>query len=141
MRPSVRRRKLRLEAMLALVGAMLAVKFLPASRLTAWAARPLRHPSRFADPDWSVPIAAAVRHAAAGLRPKNACLPCALAAQFMLRRRGIGSRLCLGVRQSEGKLAAHAWIELGGQIVIGETDVPFTRLAEYGPAGAARRQS
>ena len=63
-----------------------------------------------------------------------ACLPRALAAQAMLRRRGVASRLCLGVAREGEALSAHAWLELGqDNIVVGEAQAPrFTRLMEFG---------
>lgn len=67
---------------------------------------------------------------------KAVCLPQALAAQAMLRRRGIASRLCFGVAREGKMLAAHAWIEIGHKIIIGETDraagPAFARLAQFG---------
>jgi hypothetical protein len=120
------------EAAVTLVLARLAVRFLPASRLFAWADRPTRRVRRFAadEAQW---IAWAVDHVGA-LRSMNAlCLPRALAAHAMLRRRGIVSRLCLGVARNGGDLAAHAWIEVGDKrIVGGEAAGGFTQLATFG---------
>jgi hypothetical protein len=65
------------------------------------------------------------------------CLPRALAAHAMLRRRGIASRLCLGVARERGALDAHAWLEVGNGKVVGGSEADgFTRLAEFG--GASR---
>jgi hypothetical protein len=63
-----------------------------------------------------------------------ACLPRALAAQAMLRRRGVASRLCLGVAREGQVLSAHAWLELGQDVIIvGEAQAPrFIRLVEFG---------
>ena len=53
----------------------------------------------------------------------------------MLRRRGIASRLCLGVAREAGELAAHAWVEVGNDRIIGGAEADgFTRLAEFGGA-------
>ena len=53
----------------------------------------------------------------------------------MLRRRGIASRLCLGVARQDGELAAHAWVEVGKDKIVGETEAEgFTRLAAFGGA-------
>jgi hypothetical protein len=66
--------------------------------------------------------------------PWNAvCLPQAMAAKAMLARRGQGSALHLGAsRDDGGGLTAHAWLEVGGEIVVGETGVadmaPLTRF-------------
>src|SRR5277367_935364 len=84
------------EAAVTLVLARLAVRYLPPARVFAWANRPPRRICRFAGDDVSW-ISWAVEHL--GARPwMNAlCLPRALAVHAMLRRRGVASRLCLGV--------------------------------------------
>jgi hypothetical protein len=62
-------------------------------------------------------------------------LPRALAAQAMLRRRGIASRLCLGVAREGDELLAHAWVEIGKDRILGGAEAgAFTRLAEFGGA-------
>jgi transglutaminase-like putative cysteine protease len=51
----------------------------------------------------------------------------------MLRRRGIASRVCLGVAREQGNLVAHAWVEVGGDnIVTSPGTSTLTRLAEFG---------
>ncbi|MBI4913937.1 MAG: lasso peptide biosynthesis B2 protein [Acidobacteria bacterium] len=42
------------------------------------------------------------------------CLRQALAVHFILRRRGLAPCLRIGVRRREGRLDAHAWVELEG---------------------------
>ena len=59
-------------------------------------------------------IAAAARY----LPWKPVCLPQAVTAQWMLRRRGIPSTLYLGADPSRG-YDAHAWVRVGGVIVTG----------------------
>jgi transglutaminase superfamily protein len=132
MTPKVMRRTYLREALLMLLAARLAVRVLPASRLLAWANRPLRRRRRFAADaapwvGWSVETM--------GAKPwiDALCLPRALAAQAMLRRRGIASRLCLGVACEGLDLAAHAWIEVGEDVVVGGAErAKFSRLAEFG---------
>jgi hypothetical protein len=63
--------------------------------------------------------------------PSASCLTQALAAQVLLRRAGYQSLLRLGVGSGDnGMLKAHAWVECGGAILVG--DIPalanFTRL-------------
>jgi hypothetical protein len=52
----------------------------------------------------------------------------------MQRRRGVASRLCLGVAREGKGLSAHAWLELGQElIIVGEAQAPyFKRLVEFG---------
>jgi hypothetical protein len=58
------------------------------------------------------------------------CLAKALCVFFLLRRRGIDPVLRLGVMKEENsRLAAHAWIEVQGQVVIGA----LPNLTEYVP--------
>jgi hypothetical protein len=52
--------------------------------------------------------------------PGATCLTQALAAQLLLSRRGLPSRLRIGVTRAHGGgLRAHAWLESGGVVVIG----------------------
>lgn len=54
---------------------------------------------------------------------KVSCLPQALTAQILLARRGISCELRIGIRKTpEGSFEGHAWIERGGQILIGGAD-------------------
>ena len=101
-------------------------------RLFAWASRPPRRRCRFAghEINW---VAWAVETIGAKPWMRALSLPRALAAQAMFRRRGIASRLCLGVAHDGGALAAHAWIEIGGaKVVGGAAAARFTRLAAFG---------
>jgi hypothetical protein len=48
------------------------------------------------------------------------CLPQALAAQILLARRGLPSKLYIGVRRAPGgRSSAHAWLEYQGRVAIG----------------------
>ena len=109
-----------------------AVKLVSAERILGWAARPLRKTRRFADPDLPALVAIAVRARAAWFNLKAPCLPTALVAQWMLRRRGVASRLCLGVRRDQSALAAHAWLEINGEVVFGASETVYTPVARYG---------
>jgi hypothetical protein len=100
----------------------------------ATARRPPRHNQRFAADEvaW---ISWAVETIGAKPWMKAASLPRALAAHAMLRRRGVASRLCIGVAREGNQLATHAWVEVGkGRIVGGRDAGGFTRLAEFGGA-------
>ncbi|HZP68830.1 MAG TPA: lasso peptide biosynthesis B2 protein [Pseudolabrys sp.] len=132
MKLRTRRRLYLREAFVALVLARIAVRVVSPVRIFAWAGRPLARTSRFAadEIDW---IAWAVETVAAKWPMAAPCLPSALAAHAMLRRRGIASRICLAVAREQQELAGHAWVELGNGKIIGDTGGDrFTRIAEFG---------
>jgi hypothetical protein len=52
--------------------------------------------------------------------PHATCLPQALAAEALLTRGGLPAELNIGVMKTGGKLAAHAWVESDGRIVVGD---------------------
>jgi hypothetical protein len=134
MKVKTRRRVYLREAAVTLVLARLAVRFVPPARVFAWANRPPRRIHRFAvdEINW---ISWAVESLSARPWMNALCLPRALAAHAMLRRRGIASQLCLGVARENGDLAAHAWVEIGKEKIVGGTEAEgFTRLAEFGGA-------
>jgi hypothetical protein len=63
--------------------------------------------------------------------PQATCLTQALATQLLLSRRGHQTELRFGVAKNDaGKLEAHAWVELDGQIIIGGEDSP-TRFTAF----------
>lgn len=134
MTPRTMRRAYLREAAVMLVLARIAVRVLSPARIFAWADRAPRRLCRFASEEaaW---VAWAVERAAALPWMNALCLPRALAAHAMLRRRGIASKLCLGVARAGGELTAHAWIEIGEQKVVGAAEAGgFTRLAAFGGA-------
>ena len=49
----------------------------------------------------------------------------------MLRGRGIVGELRYGARTADGKLEAHAWVELNGRVLNDRQDVE-TRFARFG---------
>ncbi len=54
------------------------------------------------------------------------CLHRSLALHRQLRRLGLPSRVRLGVRKENGELLAHAWVELGDQVVNDDSAVVST---------------
>jgi hypothetical protein len=66
------------------------------------------------------------------------CLRRSLALHRLLARRGVASRLVIGVRRTEGGLEAHAWIESAGRVLGDRPDVAalYTPLPP-GEEGAA----
>lgn len=132
MTPRAKRQLYLREAAIMLAIARLAIRFASPARIFAWADRPRRRVRRFADDEASW-IAWAVEHTAALPGMETLCLPRAIAAHAMLRRRGIASKLCLGVARNGGELAAHAWVEVGdAKILGGGAAFGFTRLAAFG---------
>jgi hypothetical protein len=65
---------------------------------------------------------------------ESACLAQSIAGKLMLGRRGLASRLSLGLRKDEaGKLAAHAWLQAGNETLIGALGHgTFTVLSTFG---------
>ncbi len=132
MKPSTMRRAYQREAFVAILLARLVVRFVSPARIFAWANRPARRVNRFAG-DETKWISWAVQRVAARPRMNALCLPRALATHAMLRRRGITSRLCLGVARENQALVAHAWVEIGeNRIALDPEIVRFTPLARFG---------
>jgi hypothetical protein len=69
------------------------------------------------------PIADAVRRASRWV-PRASCLVQALSAQALLALAGSPGTIVLGVARSGDALAAHAWVEHSGRVVIGEGPPP-----------------
>ena len=78
---------------------------------------PQRRPSR--------KVAHIVRTVARHVPFPAVCLPQAMALQWMLRRRGVESRLILGARRKAGGMGLdfHAWLTVGGKCVIGGGEI------------------
>ncbi len=60
--------------------------------------------------------------------PRATCLTQALALHIILKRAGLQSRIQVGVSKENGLFGAHAWVESGGKIVIGD-DVRLERFS------------
>lgn len=61
--------------------------------------------------------------------PSSTCLTRALSAKLLLSRAGHPAALRIGVAKGQGEqLRAHAWVEVGGRVVIGDH-----RLSEFTP--------
>jgi hypothetical protein len=83
-------------------------------------------------------VAWAVTAVAHRLPLRTTCLVESLAADAMLRRRGCVCDLRFGVRPPQGasdRLAAHAWIEHRGVVVLGEIDGLRDYSVLSGPKG------
>jgi hypothetical protein len=57
------------------------------------------------------------------------CLTQSLVLTRLLARRGIGSKLVIGVRSGE-QFGAHAWVEAGGQPLLPRGEATIERLVE-----------
>lgn len=80
-------------------------------------------------------LANAVQRAALRLPGAYKCLPQAVALHWMLRWRGRPSDLVIAVlpgAQRGGLDDLHAWVEVGGTILIGALDLPFRPLGRFG---------
>lgn len=132
MTPRTRRRLYLQEAVVMLLLSRLALRVLSPAHIFAWTDRPLPQINRFAADEVSW-ISWAIETASAGPWTKAPCLAQALAAHAMLRRRGIANQVRLGVARNGGKLAAHAWIEVGADKIIGGAEAAaFTPVAAFG---------
>jgi hypothetical protein len=83
-------------------------------------------------PDDTVKVAAIGRAVAqVGRRLGGNCVIQAMTASVLLRAHGFGHELEVGVRKSNGRLAAHAWVRCANQVVVGDGDdfASYTRLA------------
>ena len=132
MKLRTRRRRYLREAFVMFVFARLAVHLIAPARIFALVDRPPRSTNRFSGDEvgW---INWAVDRVSANSPRNDLCLPRALTAHAMLRRRGIVSRLCLAVAREQQELAGHAWVEVDDHTVIGDTGGDqFTRIAEFG---------
>jgi hypothetical protein len=111
------------EAAVLLSGVAFALRVMPA-RVTGRVVRrachdePLRADTISSDEVDAVTLA--IRRAAR--RVPASCLAQALVGWWMLRRRAGSSVVRLGVRGSPRAIAAHAWLERDGRILIGEEE-------------------
>jgi len=78
-----------------------------------------RRPSVTYDPDAAARAARLVETAARYCLPRPTCLAKALVVFSLLRRRGLPVDLVIGVTKARGPLEGHAWVRLGGAIVVG----------------------
>ena len=134
-----------LEAAALLAVARLLVKHVPMRYWRAWLTT--------ADVPPATPRHAVARTIARTVRsvarrwPLNAvCLPQAMAGQWMLRRRGVPSRLWFGVRKGADsgtadavELEYHAWLTVDGQCVLGGGEIKtFTALPPFDAVPGAK---
>lgn len=68
-------------------------------------------------------IARMVRIAAGNSPAHSSCLERSLTLWWLLRRQGITSEVCLGVRKVAGQFEAHAWVAYAGRVLNDRDDV------------------
>lgn len=139
-------RRLRIvEAMLFLIAARVAIGVLPFGWLVRlFTIEPTRRPprddgGRRAREDVRQAIASAARH----LPGASLCFPRAVAAQAMLRRRGLPTTLYYGaaVRPGEG-LVAHVWVQHEEEGIVGhEVALQYRVMARYPERGIHDRET
>jgi hypothetical protein len=114
-----------IEAFLLLGAARLALIILPFKWLAVTLGRHMEEPGKEMNPSvvrCARMIGQAVCAAANYTPWKSVCLPQAVAAKWMLKRRRIAATLYLGVSKDGSKpqeLAAHAWLRCGTLILTG----------------------
>jgi hypothetical protein len=121
------------EALAALALASLAIALLPFRWVAAAASVRGRRASR---PDSGTVrrVRGAIRGWSRRVPWKAVCFQRGLALHWMLRRRGIPSVLLYGARREGDGLAAHVWVDVEGETVIGGEEAPsFACLARFPP--------
>ncbi len=107
-------------------------------RTQSWLARNALVPMRPATEQTRADVRRAVHMVAAACRRhpvRSSCLPRTIVLWSLLRRRGIGADVRIGVRyNTQGQFEAHAWLEWNGEVLNDAADVarqylPFSRSA------------
>ena len=121
------------EALATLAVASMAIRLLPFRWVAAAASKSGRKTAP-ADPETVRRVRGAVRGWGRRVPWKSVCFQRGLALHWMLRRRGIPSVLLYGVRRQGAGLAAHVWVDVDGETVIGGEEAPdFACLARFPP--------
>ncbi|HEX8126833.1 MAG TPA: lasso peptide biosynthesis B2 protein [Allosphingosinicella sp.] len=124
------------EALAALALASLAIAVLPFRRVAAAASARGRGPER-SDPETVRRARSALIGWSRRVPWRTVCFQKGLALHWMLRRRGIRSVLLYGARRDGDGLAAHVWVDVDGETVIGGDESPnFACLARFPPEAA-----
>jgi hypothetical protein len=126
LRRSWRERLLLLEAFAWLTLAKILIHGIPFRWLAPRLGRPMaQSPETIGDPDRALArrVGWAVEAAARHSPIRFVCFPQAIAAKWMLRRRGLPSTLHLGTKlDAKDRLAAHAWLRVGDRILTGREE-------------------
>jgi hypothetical protein len=140
-RRSARDVALAIDAAVCLTGARLALALVPFRWIVDVSIRPPRRVAAERDRDRAIrDVRWAIAAAAARLPGETVCFPRALAAQSMLRRRGVATTMTYGARTRDARLDAHVWLTAGSTGIVGhEAASDFSALATY--AGASHGRS
>jgi hypothetical protein len=91
---------------------------LPAGALlSSWINSAMRERAGDEDDAEKAKVLAQSAHAAARRWPGTLCLQRSLLLVWLLRRRGLGGRLRIGVQPADEGLKAHAWVEMAGRAI------------------------
>ena len=158
-------RRAAVEAAVLLALARVLVSFVPMRRWRRWLnAAPTDADGPAGRRTLGHEVGGMVQRVAVRLPFRAACLPQAMAAQWMLRRRGVSSRLTFGVRRAPGsrggpgrhpgapradhadppppRLHFHAWLTVAGEPVVGGREVEtYAPLPEAPPPVDARARA
>lgn len=131
------------EAGLLLTFAAAAIGFLPFTRVAGLASGRGTPLAGLGDAETIRELRWAVEAVARRLPFRAKCFERGLAAQWMLRRRGVASNLFYGIaRNADGELSAHVWVRTGTIDVIGcENSRDFAEVAKFPPASEDQRSS
>lgn len=122
-------RFLLLEATLVLSGVVVGLRLLRLKRLEKVLGRLMRKPTAPVELD-ADKIVRMVSIASRYVPGTSGCLPRALTAQMLLARRGYDSTVRIGVRKPGDELDAHAWLEIDGRVLIGESEEVYSPLLD-----------
>jgi hypothetical protein len=130
--PSLRELGYFAEAAAALTLASTAVSLLP----FRWVVRSMggRDPLKRGQRGHAGDVRLAVQRASRRVPWRTVCMQEGLATHWLLRRRGLPSRLHYGIRKDTSAVKAHVWVTLNGEVVIGETHIdPHAPVACFPP--------
>jgi hypothetical protein len=125
------------EALVAVALAGLAVKLLSFNQILAFVGRPpkARHVAAAQREVIGARIGWAVPASARRLPWKATCFPQGIAAQWMLRRRGIAGTFHYGASILNDSLEAHVWVMDGERAIVGGREAPLMRTLVQVTAG------
>lgn len=138
-------RQLLLEAFARLCWTRLLIKVFPFRWIAPHLGRPMLESPRAANEverRLAFRIAWAVQTVARNVPLGFVCLPQAIAAKWMLRRRRLPSTLYLGLqKRGDIKLTAHAWLRFGDRIIAGRAEsLNHTAIATFAEEAVGNKE-